>query len=1058
MNFNTDSENNTSANNIFSLSNNEEKILQQWTKTNVVQQLKELRKDSEEWNFLDGPPFVNGNPHHGHLLVSTIKDVLARHNSNLGKKVSYQIGFDCHGLPMEQAAENEIGKKMCSDANIDEIRIFNQKCQEIQDRSSDRFESVLSRLGRQFESDKTYYTSDINYMNALWISFRKLFDKGLIYRGKKVMPYSYGCQTALSNFEANQNYKMVSHTSVYLKFKIENRHNEYFLVWTTTPWSLLSNQALCLNPMIEYILVESDENYWIAKDLYSSIFKKNEPILKTVTGKELGNIRYVPPFNLFNQEQFITLVDEYVTSDSGTGIVHIAPLFGADDFRICMTNNIINSKATNLPDFIDSEAKIKPSIDIYINDEPIKNRLILDLSDLIIRYLKNNKMYFKKESTVHKYPYCWRTDTPLIYLAQDCWFLNVQDIKQDLIANNSKIQWFPESVGTSRFNNWLEGAPDWCLSRNRFWGTPIPIWKSYDDEYICITSIEDLQQYTDKVITNLHREYIDDIIIIKDGKEFKRIDAVFDCWYESGLAGIAKEGKQCEQAKYPVDFIAESLDQTRGWFYTLNVLSTALYNEPAFKKVIVSGLILASDGTKMSKRLNNYTPPDDILKKYGADVLRLYLLSSPATQAQEFKFNDSELAIFTRKVLPYFHAHKMLYESIENIRRTDSCIELYNLTDQYYNSTDKLDIWLFNLTNKLQLDINNSIEKLELYKIPVNIFNYIDNLTNIWIKFSRDRLKDNCDTIDTINSINTLYRILNQVNIILSPIIPFNTDFLYQYLRWIVNHTSVDDIIEYNSIHLLVTNNSVTYDSKIIDSMNNVNSIIEIVRMARHDMKIKLHTYDRPSNSPIRNMQVYLPKIYKNNIDPYFDKYIKEQCNVENLNYFFETSECTIEPNKGTIGKMFKKEGSNVIKLINTSTMEELVNNKVYYNDMLITSDFFKLSTNIIEKEHFYTIQSGIYLILLDTTFDQDLLSKMKLSLLKREIQDIRKKLNYNIWDKLDVVIDEESYTTNKYLNEWKEYFETTINSKVRVESINADSYTFNYENETIRFNLTKIN
>ena len=1056
MNFNVDSNNN----NIFSLSNNEEKILQQWSKTNVVQQLKELRKDSEEWNFLDGPPFVNGNPHHGHLLVSTIKDVLARYNSNLGKKVSYQIGFDCHGLPMEQAAENEIGKKMCSDANIDEIRIFNQKCQEIQDRSSDRFESVLSRLGRQFESEKTYYTSDINYMNALWISFRKLFDKGLIYRGKKVMPYSYGCQSALSNFEANQNYKTVSHTSLYLKFKLKDIPNESFLVWTTTPWSLISNQALCLNPKIEYVLVESDENYWIAKDLYSTIFKKNEPILKTVIGKELSNIKYLPPFNFFNQEIFITLTDEYVTSDSGTGIVHMAPLFGADDFRVCMSNNIINSKATNLPDFLDSEANIKAtdSIDMSIDGISIKNKLILDLSDMVIKCLKNNKMYFKKESIVHKYPYCWRTDTPLIYLAQDCWFLNVQDIKQDLIANNSKIQWFPESVGTHRFNNWLEGAPDWCLSRNRFWGTPIPIWKSDDDEYICITSIEDLQQYTDKVITNLHREYIDDIIIVKDGKEFKRIDAVFDCWYESGLAGIAKEGKLCEQAKYPVDFIAESLDQTRGWFYTLNVLSTALYNEPAFKKVIVSGLILASDGMKMSKRLNNYTPPDDILKKYGADILRLYLLSSPATQAQEFKFVDSVLLIFTRKVLPYFHAHKMFYESFENMRRTNSSIELSKFTNQDYNSSDKLDIWLFNLTNKLQVDINNSIDKLELYKIPTSIFNYFDNLTNTWIKFSRDRLKDNCDTVDTINSINTLYRILSQLNIILSPIMPFNTDFLYQYLKWIINHTSDNNTLEYSSIHLLVTNNSVTYDSKIIDSMNNVTSIIEIVRMARHDMKIKSETLNRPSNLPIRNMQVYLPEIYKNNIDSYFDTYIKEQCNVENLNYFFENSKCTIEPNKGAIGKIFKKEGSTVIKLINNSTLEELVDNKVYYNDILITSEFFKLLTNPIKKENFYTIESGIYLILLETTLDQDLLSKMKLSLLKREIQQIRKKLNYNIWDKLELVIDNESYSANNYLNKWKNYFETSINSKVRIEPIKTDCYTFNYENETIKFNLAEIN
>ena len=1043
---------NFKTSNILNFIRNEEIIFNLWNENKLLNQIKEKRKEGEEWNFLDGPPFVNGNPHHGHLLVSTIKDVLARYNSNLGKKIAYQIGFDCHGLPMEQAAEKELGQKISSDASLEDIRKFNKKCQEIQDRCSNRFESVLSRLGRQFESEKTYYTSNLDYMNALWINFKILFDKGLIYRGKKVMPYSYGCQSALSNFEANQNYQQISHTSLYLKFKILDKENEYFLVWTTTPWSLLGNQALCLNPDLEYILINFDEsNYWVAKDLYEKLFKKilkkDGNIIKTSFGKDLNNIEYEPVFNYFGQSKFVTLNDNYVTNESGTGIVHIAPLFGADDFRVCMENKIINTDASNLPDFLDSEANI--SKEILFDDINLKGRLILDISELVIDNLKVRGNYFKKESIVHKYPFCWRTDTPLIYLAQDCWFLNVQKIKGDIIKNNSKIQWFPEFVGTSRFANWLEGAPDWCLSRNRFWGTPIPIWKSDDNDYICIESSEELQAYSPSIISNLHREHIDEIYIIKDGKKYQRIDAVFDCWYESGMAGIAKEGKNCRQAKYPVDFIAESLDQTRGWFYTLNVLSTALFNEPAFKKVIVSGLILASDGMKMSKRLNNYTPPEDIIKKYGADVLRLYLLSSPATQAQEFRFVDNDLLTLTKKLLPYFHAHKILYECIENVKRTNSKILISELLSSIIQTDDKFDFWIMELTLKLDYNINKNINSLELSKIPEIILKYIDSLTNTWIKFSRDRLKSIDNEKDLFNSINTLYYILLKVNQILSPFIPFNSDFLYNYLIWLKGESN-----DYKSIHLLSTYPSTMYDDSIIESVENVYQIIEIIRFARQEMKDK---FDRPTNLEIRNMEIYLPEIYRSKIDCYFDKYIKEQCNIENIVYLYDEVKCKVSPNKGSIGKVFRKESKDVIDLIRKSKLDDLLESKVYYNNILITSEFYKLSSDLLEKNGYYSINSGIYLILLDKTIDDDLIMKMKLNLWKREIQELRKTLNYHIWDKLELLILESTIDSNTF-NDWKLKFGKMLNSKVSLVNYLNESYQFNFNNESIKYQLKEIN
>ena len=1043
--------------NIFDFPKNEELIFDSWKKSKLLDKIKESRKDGPKWNFLDGPPFVNGNPHHGHLLVSTIKDVLARYHSNKGYQVSYQIGFDCHGLPMEQAAEKELGKKMSSDANIEEISVFNKKCQEIQDRCSDRFETVLSRLGRQFESDKTYYTSNLDYMNALWYGFKILFEKNLIYRGKKVMPYSYGCQTALSNFEANQNYQSVSHTSLYLKFQIKDSNsicNNYFLVWTTTPWSLLANQALCLNPDLEYVLVKSnkvEEKYWVAKNLYSNIFKEEEVILETKLGKELKDIEYFPVFNFFNQVNFKTLVDSYVTSESGTGIVHMAPLFGADDFRVCQENKIVNTKASNLPDFLDSEAKIK--VELNVNGDNLRNNLILETGHLVINYLKKCNLYFKKATIVHKYPFCWRTDTPLIYLAQDSWFLNVQEIKDDLIKNNSEIKWFPEFVGTHRFNNWLEGAPDWCLSRDRFWGTPIPIWKSDDDDYICIGSREELSEHSDSEVTNLHREYIDDIIIEKEGKKYHRIPAVFDCWYESGMAGIAKEGKNCANYSYPVDFIAESLDQTRGWFYTLNVLSTALYNRPAFKEVIVSGLILASDGMKMSKRLNNYTPPEDILKKYGADVLRLYLLSSPATQAQEFRFVDKELYIITKKLLPYFHSHKMLSECLENIRIKYSKEYYDRLFNKNYESDDLLDTWILNLADELNFNINENISKLELYKIPDAIFKFIDELTNIWVKFSRERLKNYSTEKDLINSINTLFKVLIKTNKILSPFMPFNSDYLYKY----INFQRITDIENLSSIHLEISDKNISFDERIIESVNNVYNIIEIVRNGRQEIRNK---YDRHLNAPIRNMGIYLPGIYREKINTYFDKYIKDQCNVENVIYHFDKLKCIVYPKNGSIGKKFKRKSKEVVKLIKQSKTEDILNNKVYFDNdgesVLINMDYcYLVSESTEEKKYHHTIKEGIYTISLDVTIDEDILWKTKLALWKREIQELRKKLNYQFWDNLELIIDQKS---SDEIIVWKEYFEKLTSCKIKiVPEFNSDHHQFIFENDKFHYSLNQL-
>jgi isoleucyl-tRNA synthetase len=595
-----------------------------WKNNKIKEKIIDQNKSNPEWIFLDGPPFVNGNPHHGHLLVSSIKDTMARYMNQKGYCVSYQIGFDCHGLPLEQAAESKIGKCSPNDTNLKIIE-FNNECRNIIKSCSEIWFDTLEKLGRQFDKSQTYFTSNFEYMQVIWWSFKKLWDKNLIYRSKKVMPYSPLCETSLSNFEANSNYQERNDISIYVKFKITNS-NEFLLIWTTTPWSLFANQGICINPTFTYYLIElsSFDKLWLCQFAIDKLFKQdNYTILKTIIGSELVGLKYDPIFKIDNYNNYQIYGDNYIQEMTGTGLVHLAPLYGEDDMRVMIKYGY---DINNLPEYL-IDSQVKFNIDYYVNNNNIKGKFVMDTSLDIVIHLKNNFHVLKSEKIKHSYPYCWRTDYPLIYLAKDAWFLNVQKIIPDLIKNNNKIIWYPEHVGTERFVNWIKNSPDWCLSRNRVWGTPLPIWINDKNDTICIESISELENLTNQKFNDLHIDKLGDIKININGSIYHRTPYIFDCWYESGIAPLARFGyPKCKELKYPVDFIAESLDQTRGWFYTLNVLSTALFNEPAYKKVIVSGLILASDGKKMSKRLNNYTSPNILIDTYGADILRLYLI------------------------------------------------------------------------------------------------------------------------------------------------------------------------------------------------------------------------------------------------------------------------------------------------------------------------------------------------------------------------------------------------------------------------------------------------
>ena len=602
-----------------------------WELNKIFARSNEQRKTAPEFLFYDGPPFANGLPHYGHLLASTVKDVVPRYWTMRGYYVDRRFGWDCHGLPVEFEIEKTHNLKGRRDILNLGVAKFNELCRSSVVKYTEQWKTTISRFGRWVDWDRQYYTMDRDFMESVWWVFSELFRKGLVYRSYKVVPYSPRITAVLSNFEANQNYKETQDPALTVKFKALDE-DAYFLAWTTTPWTLVSNLALCVGPEITYVKIrdhESNQHYYLAESRLAAVYKQNKKgaelpytVLSTCLGKELKDRTYAPLFDCFSStvSAFRVLVDDYVSTNDGTGIVHQAPAYGEDDFRVCRAAGI------ELVDPLDDEGKFRDSVPQYVG------QFVKDADRNIIKDLKEAGAVLRHETIVHSYPFCERTDTPLIYRAIPAWYVAVEKIRDNIVANNEQINWVPEHLKHGRMGNWLLGARDWAISRNRFWGTPLPIWMSDKDEnhFECISSIEELEAKTGAKVSDLHKESIDHLTYIdkKTGATMRRIPEVFDCWFESGSMPYAQkhypfENKEAFAASFPAQFIAEGLDQTRGWFYTLAVLSSALFQKPAFKNVVVNGLVLAEDGRKMSKRWRNYTPPEELIDQYGADSVRL---------------------------------------------------------------------------------------------------------------------------------------------------------------------------------------------------------------------------------------------------------------------------------------------------------------------------------------------------------------------------------------------------------------------------------------------------
>lgn len=822
----------------------EEETLKFWQEKGIFK--KSLKKESPKGNFVfyDGPPFATGSPHYGHILAGTMKDVIPRFKTMQGFHVPRRWGWDCHGLPIENMIEKELNLNSKKDIEEYGIEKFTDAARASVLRYDDEWKEIIPRTGRWIDMDNAYLTMDTTYTESIWWSFKTLYDKKHIYRGFKSMHLCPRCETTLSNFEVVQGYKDIVDISIFAKFELIDEPGTFVLAWTTTPWTLPGNVALAVSAEIEYVKAKKDDaHYIVAKPLAEKTLKENYEIVVEMKGKDLVGKAYKPLFDYYqsvdlpNKENgWKIYAADFVTTEDGTGVVHIAPGYGEDDYQLSVKEKLPFIQHVGVDGHFKKEVTdfagqvAKPKDDHQRGDVEI------------IKYLAKQGTLFAKEKITHSYPHCWRCDTPLLNYASSSWFVKVTELKDKLIAENNKVHWVPEEIGEGRFGKWLEGARDWAISRTRYWGAPIPVWACNQCEKIeVIGSIEELEKRggttpkNKKGVLDLHRPYIDEVTFAcACGGTIKRVPDVFDTWYESGSMTYAQlhypfENKELidNQKGFPADFIAEGLDQTRGWFYSLLVLSTGLFDQSPYKNVIVNGIVLAEDGQKMSKRLKNYPEVRYVFDKYGADAMRYYLLASPVVKAQDLGFSEKGLDEVSKKIimrLQNVYSFYAMYQHEGHSAKADSNV--------------LLDQWIIAQLNEVARDVTTNLEKYELDRAARPFMDFIDDFSTWYIRRSRDRFKSD-DVEDKKNALSTTRYVLVELSKLMAPFMPFLAEDVYQKVK-ADDGKPFDGAQGKESVHLENWSEVKEVNTKGIEDMAEVRKLVSLALEVRSRSNIKV--------------------------------------------------------------------------------------------------------------------------------------------------------------------------------------------------------------------------
>lgn len=978
----------------------EKDILNFWEEDKTFEKSVHNRDGAAEFVFYDGPPFANGTPHYGHIMVSYVKDVVARFQTMNGKKVERRLGWDCHGLPAEMSAEKQLGvsgRKQIEEYGVEK---FNNFCRQDVLKYSGIWVDMFKRIGRWVDFNHDYKTMDLSFMESVIHNFKELYDKGLVYEDYRVLPYSWAAETPLSNFEVNQGYQDKTDNAITVMFKLENGMN--ILVWTTTPWTLPSNLMLAVGLDIDYaIMEENGQKYILAQALLGRYKKQLEHAVQTGTikGKDLVGMSYEPMFPYFKDLKakgaFKVLSGEFVSTEDGTGIVHIAPGFGQDDFDACRAYD------ENFPIVcpVDEAGKFTSEVPDY------EGKQVFETNEPIMQLLKEKGLLVKKEQYTHSYPFCWRTDTPLIYKAMSSWFVKVTEFRDEMVKNNQQINWVPEHIKDGRFGKWLEGARDWSISRNRFWGTPIPVWKSDNPKFPRIDvfgSLEEIKEKTGFDVTNLHKPYIDEVVYPNPDDAsgqtmMRRVGDVFDCWFESGSMPYAQihypfENKQWFENHFPADFIVEAMDQTRGWFYTLTVLSTALHQKPAFKNCICTGLLMAEGGQKLSKRLKNYPDPNEVLDKIGSDALRWFLVSSPVLKGGNLAVDKEgkEIAKASRVAqIPLWNAFYFftLYANAEEYK-----------AKEISHSTEAIDNYILSKLKHLRDVVKEGIESYDVAVATAEVASFMEVLNNWYIRRTRDRFWEG----DT-QAFDTLYTVLGNVAKIIAPLMPFVSEYIYKNLT---GEESVH-LTDYPSLA------NITYDKELVEEMDFVQDLCSTGKFIREEHNLR-------NRLPLSSLTIIGAEI-----SSAYQDIVKDELNVKAVKFDNNLENYAIKKvylYTPLLGKTLGKDMGAVMGAYKQGQWTLNSDGTLNIAGQTLSKELFEVRLEMKEGVAGKSFADNKAVITLDTNVTEELKREGMARDFVRLVQTLRKDKDFNISDRIELSYGTENAELQTALDENKDY------------------------------------
>ena len=1005
-----------------SVSEVEKSILDSWGGTSKINDKQtELRKGNENYVFYDGPATANGMPGVHHILAKLLKDTVVKYKNMKGYYTYRKVGWDTHGLPVEVQVEKELGFSGKTDIEKYGIKEFNQKCRESVWKNEKAFRDFTEELGQFIDIEHPYITYDNNYIETEWWILKKFFDEGYIYNGLKILPYCPRCGTGLASHEVAQGYKEIPVNTVTVPFKVTSMDNTYLLVWTTTPWTLLANVAACVNPNEKYIkCLSKGYNFIVAEKLANKVLGDSYEVVEEYTGKDLEYLEYEQfmPFVKVPGKAFYVLCDDYVTTEDGTGIVHIAPAYGQDDYEVCLKYKM------PMVNPVDEQG--------CYTEGPWKGRLVVDpeLELDIIKYLSENDKLFRKQKMTHNYPHCWRCKTPLVYYSKPSLYIKVTGFKDKIIEANNKVNWHPDYVGEKRFGNWLENLNDWAISRNRYWGTPIPLWKCECGHEEMIGSRKELVEKAIEDIDEtieLHRPYVDDVHLKcpKCGSSMTRITDVIDCWFDSGAMPYAQyhypfENKEFWETQFPADFISEGIDQTRGWFYSLIVISTFVSGCAPYKNVLVNDLVLDKHGSKMHKSKGNAVEPFSILNKYGADAVRFYMLyASPVWTP--LKFDEDGIKEISSKVfgtLKNTYTFFEMYANADNLDPRDFKVE--------YEDLEEIDKWLLSKYNKLVDYCTKSMDEYDLNKPCKEITNFLnEDLSNWYIRRNRRRFWESELTTSKKAVYQTTYEVLVGLCKLIAPISPFITEEIYR------NLTGEE------SVHFAdypVFNKEMVQD-KIEERMDLVRDLISLGRYVREENKLKVR-------QPLS--EVLIDAKHKSTIGDLTDL-IKEELNVKEVTFIEDTNtymNYSVKPNFKVAGKTLGSKMREFQDKLSTLSIEDI--NKLNNNENItlkLDNEDFEVTPDLVEviissKEGFNVKAEGNNYVILNTTLTDDLVKECLVRETISKVQQLRKNMDFNITDRINIYLD----ASKEYKDSIKDFEDMLKEETLCVNIIDKDN------------------